>query len=151
MALETGTHMAASLRRGGMALQVQPQDKTVMANGLKLHYLDWGSPDNPPMVLLHGLRGHAHSWDDFSAAMCEDYHILALDQRGRGDSEWAKDGVYTTAAYVADLPDFSAVLRLDSFALIGHSMGGRNSIAFSAHSSQSKRSGCQNITLAITP
>ena len=103
------------------------------------------------MVLLHGLRGHAHSWDDFAAAMCEDYHILALDQRGRGDSEWAKDGVYTTAAYVADLLDFSAVLRLDSFALIGHSMGGRNSIAFSAHSSQSKRSGCQNITLAITP
>ena len=119
-----------------MALQVQPQDKTVMANGLKLHYLDWGSPDNPPMVLLHGLRGHAHSWDNFSAAMCEDYHILALDQRGRGDSEWAKDGVYTTAAYVADLLDFSAVLRLDSFALIGHSMGGRNSIAFSAHYSQ---------------
>ncbi len=97
-----------------MALQVQPQDKTVMANGLKLHYLDWGSPDNPPMVLLHGLRGHAHSWDDFSAALCEDYHILALDQRGRGDSEWATDGVYTTAAYVADLLDFSAALRLDS-------------------------------------
>jgi pimeloyl-ACP methyl ester carboxylesterase len=42
-----------------MALQVQPQDKTVMANGLKLHYLDWGAPENPPMVLLHGLRGHA--------------------------------------------------------------------------------------------
>jgi len=104
-----------------------------MANGLKLHYLDWEAPDNPPMVLLHGLRGHAHSWDDFSAALCEDYHILALDQRGRGDSEWATDGVYTTAAYVADLLDFSAALRLDSFTLIGHSMGGRNSIAFSAH------------------
>src|SRR5437867_12468358 len=107
-ALEVGTPRAASLRRCGMALQVQPQDKTVMANGLKLHYLDWGSPDNPPMVLLHGLRGHAHSWDDFSAALCEDYHILALDQRGRGDSEWAKDGVYTTAAYVADLLDVTA-------------------------------------------
>jgi len=115
-----------------MALQVQPQDKTVMANGLKLHYLDWGAPENPPMVLLHGLRGHAHSWDDFSAAVCEDYHILALDQRGRGDSEWAKDGVYTTAAYVADLLDFTAALHLDSFVLVGHSMGGRNSIAFSA-------------------
>ena len=50
-------HMAASLRRHDMALQVQPQDKTVMANGLKLHYLDWGALENPPMVLLHGLRG----------------------------------------------------------------------------------------------
>jgi pimeloyl-ACP methyl ester carboxylesterase len=103
-----------------------------MANGLKLHYLDWGSPENPPMVLLHGLRGHAHAWDDFSAALCADYHVLALDQRGRGESEWAQDGVYTTAAYVADVCDFSAALHLDSFILIGHSMGGRNSIVFSA-------------------
>lgn len=115
-----------------MALQVQPQDKTVMANGLKLHYLDWGAPDNPPLVLLHGLRGHAHAWDDFSAAVCDDYHVLALDQRGRGESEWARDGVYTTAAYVADLLGFSMALHLDSFMLIGHSMGGRNSMAFSA-------------------
>jgi pimeloyl-ACP methyl ester carboxylesterase len=64
--------------------------------------------------------------------MCEDYHVLALDQRGRGDSEWAKDGVYTTEAYVADLLGFSAALHLDAFLLIGHSMGGRNSIVFSA-------------------
>src|SRR5438132_13217048 len=98
--LKTGTHMAASRRRYGMALQVQPQDKTVMANGLKLHYLDWGVADNPPLVLLHGLRGHAHAWDDFSAAVCEDYNVLALDQRGRGDSEWAKDGFYRTEPYV---------------------------------------------------
>jgi len=115
-----------------MALQVQPQDKAIMANGLKLHYLAWGTPDNPPMVLLHGLRGHAHAWDDFSAALCEDYHILALDQRGRGASEWAKDGVYTTEAYVADLLGFSTALQLDAFILIGHSMGGRNGIVFSA-------------------
>jgi pimeloyl-ACP methyl ester carboxylesterase len=115
-----------------MALQVQPQDKTVTVNGLKLHYLDWGTAGNPPMVLLHGLRGHAHAWDDFSAAMCEDYHVLALDQRGRGESEWARDGVYTTAAYVADLLGFSTALGLESFILVGHSMGGRNGIAFSA-------------------
>jgi len=83
-------------------------------------------------VLLHGLRGHAHAWDDFAAAVCEDYHILALDQRGRGDSEWATDGVYTTEAYVADLLGYSTVLQLEAFILIGHSMGGRNSIAFSA-------------------
>ena len=100
-----------------MALQVQPQDKTVTANGLKLHYLDWGTVGNPPMVLLHGLRGHAHAWDDFSAAMCEDYHVLALDQRGRGDSDWARDGVYITEAYVTDLLGFSTALGLDAFLL----------------------------------
>ncbi|MCH7891434.1 MAG: hypothetical protein IH921_08025, partial [Gemmatimonadetes bacterium] len=90
-----------------MTTKVQPQDKTVTANGLKLHYLDWGGAGQTTMVLLHGLRGHAHSWDDFSLAACQDFHVLALDQRGRGDSDWAKDGDYTTPAYVADLAAFA--------------------------------------------
>ena len=113
-----------------MTTQVQPQDKTVTVNGLNLHYLDWGTPGGPPLVLLHGLRGHAHSWDDVSAATCQQYRVLALDQRGRGNSDWAKDGDYTTDAYVADLASFSDALGLDSFILCGHSMGGRNSMTF---------------------
>ena len=113
-----------------MTTQVQPQDKTITVNGLNLHYLDWGTPDAPPLVLLHGLRGHAHSWDDVSAATCQQFRVLALDQRGRGDSDWAKDGDYTTEAYVADLAAFSDALGLDSFILCGHSMGGRNSMTF---------------------
>lgn len=115
-----------------MVTRVQPKDRSVTANGLKLHYLDWGKRGKPVLLLLHGLRGHAHSWDDFSAAMCQKYHVLALDQRGRGDSDWAKDGNYSTQAYVADLAGFCEALKLDSFILVGHSMGGRNSIAFAS-------------------
>ena len=115
-----------------MATQVRPQDKTVTANGLKLHYLDWGMVGRPAMVLLHGLRGHAHSWDDFSAAMCREYRVLALDQRGRGDSDWSNDGDYSTSAFVADLDAFCEALTLDSAILVGHSMGGRIIIAFAA-------------------
>ena len=115
-----------------MATRVHPQGQTVSSNGLTLHYLDWGTVGRPVMVLLHGLRGHAHSWDDFSAAMCQDYHVLALDQRGRGDSDWAKDGDYSTEAFVADLAGVCEALGLGSFILVGHSMGGRNSIAFTA-------------------
>ena len=123
-----------------MTTQVQPQDKTVSANGINLHYLDWGNADAPTVLLAHGLRGHAHSWDDVSAALCHDYHVLALDQRGRGDSDWAPDGDYSGAAYVADLVGFCQALKLDSFILVGHSMGGRNSIAFaSKHSDQLKK------------
>ena len=113
-----------------MTTQVQPKDKTVTANGLKLNYLDWGNEQSTPMVLLHGLRGHRHSWDDFSAAVCRDFHVMALDQRGRGDSDWAHDGDYSTDTYVADLDAFSDVLGLDKFVLVGHSMGGRNSMTF---------------------
>jgi len=115
-----------------MATQVQPKDKTVTANGLKLHYLDWGNEELPPMVLLHGLRGHAHSWDDVSAAFCTTYHVLALDQRGRGDSDPAPGGDYSTQAFVDDLAAFVEALGLPSFTLVGHSMGGRNSMAFTA-------------------
>ena len=115
-----------------MTTRVKPQDKTVTANGLKLHYLDWGTVGKPIMVLLHGLRGHAHSWDDVSAAMYQDFHVLALDQRGRGDSDWASDGDYSTEAYVADLAAFCEAMGLDPFVLVGHSMGGRNSMAFTA-------------------
>ena len=115
-----------------MTTRVKPQDKTVTVNGLKLHYLDWGTVGKPVMVLLHGLRGHAHSWDDVSAAMYQNYHVLALGQRGRGDSDWAPDGDYSTEAYVADLAALVDALGLDTFVLVGHSMGGRNSMAFTA-------------------
>ena len=123
-----------------MTTQVQPQDKTVFANGLNLHYLDWGTVGKPAMVLLHGLRGHAHSWDDFSGAVCQQYHVLALDQRGRGLSDWAKDGDYSTGAYVADLAAFCDALGLDSPVLVGHSMGGRNVISFAARYPQGAKS-----------
>jgi esterase len=119
-----------------MTTQVQPQDRTTTANGIKLHYLDWANTGQPVMVLLHGLRGHAHSWDDVAAAVCNDYHVLALDQRGRGDSDWAPDGDYTTGAYVADLLGFCDALKLDRFTLVGHSMGGRNSMAFAGRHPQ---------------
>lgn len=118
-----------------MVTQVQPKDKTVTVNGLKLHYLDWGREESPVMVLLHGLRGHAHSWDDVSAALCGDYRVLALDQRGRGDSDWAKDGDYSTSAYVSDLLGFCDALNLQKFTLMGHSMGGRNSMSFAGRHS----------------
>ena len=113
-----------------MTTRVKPQDMTVEANGLKLHYLDWGTAGKTPLVMLHGLRSHAHSWDDVSAALCSDYHVLALDQRGRGDTDWAPGGDYSTDSFVADLRGFTQALDLEKFILIGHSMGGRNSMAY---------------------
>lgn len=113
-----------------MTTQVKPQDKTVSANGINIHYLDWGNADKPDLVMIHGLRGHAHSWDDVSAAVCQDFHVMALDQRGRGETDWATDGDYSTDAYVADLDGFAKALGLDKFILMGHSMGGRNSMTF---------------------
>ncbi len=113
-----------------MTTSVQPKDRIVNTNGIKLHYLDWGTEGQPVMLLLHGLRGHSHSWDDVSARFYQDYHVLALDQRGRGETDWAPGGDYSSDAFVADLEGFCEALSLDTFTLVGHSMGGRNSMAF---------------------
>jgi len=108
----------------------QPQDEFVTANGLNLHYLDWGNPDAPPMLLLHGLCGNAHYWDFFAWSMKNDYHVLALDQRGHGDSSWATS--YGPKDYILDIEAFATALELDNIVLIGHSMGGINVIIYAA-------------------
>jgi len=108
----------------------QTQDRFVTANGLSLHYLDWGNPDAPPMLLLHGLCGNAHYWDFFVQGMKNDYHILALDQRGHGDSSWSTS--YNARDCTLDLEAFVTTLELDNIVLIGHSMGGINAIIYAA-------------------
>ena len=113
-----------------MTTQVQPKSKTVNANGINIHYLDWGTEGNPPLVMLHGLRGHANVWADVAESLCGEYHVYSMDQRGRGDTDHAPGGDYSSDAFVEDLKGLVDALGLDKFILFGHSMGGRNSMAF---------------------
>lgn len=115
-----------------MSTLTHAAEKYVTANGLRLHYVDWGNEGAPPMVLLHGLRAYGHWFDEFAEAARDRYRLLALDQRGRGESDWARDGDYTTDAYVADLEAFVDALKLERFVLGGHSMGGTNVINYAA-------------------
>jgi pimeloyl-ACP methyl ester carboxylesterase len=111
---------------------VLPEDKYVKANGMRLHYLDWGHAEKPNMLLLHGGAQSAHSWDFFSLAMRDHFHIVALDQRGHGDSDWSEAGDYDTAFHVADIKAFTDAIGYDTFILMGLSMGGRNAYSFAA-------------------
>ena len=58
-------------------------------NNVVLHYLEWEGREEPPVLLLRGATGHAHLWDAFVPALTGSYRIIALDQRGHGESEWA--------------------------------------------------------------
>ena len=107
-------------------------DHYVTANGLRFHYLDWGHPEKPPLVLLHGVGQTCHTWDLFAAAMSEHFHVMAFDQRGHGDTDWAPDKDYSRARMVEDAAAFTGALGLHRFFLIGMSMGGANSLAFTA-------------------
>lgn len=114
-----------------MAIQAAV-DRFAEVNGLRLHYIEWGEPTAPPVVMLHGLRGSARTWDFVAQPLSSSYRLLALDQRGRGDSDWAPDANYTRDAYVADIEQFVDQLGLEQFILAGHSMGGANTILYTA-------------------
>jgi pimeloyl-ACP methyl ester carboxylesterase len=105
-------------------------DRTVRLGALGFHYTDWGRRKAPAVVLLHGVTGHARGWDSLARALAPDFRVLALDQRGHGDSDAPADDDYRVSAMAADVRAFADALGLDRFALLGHSMGGRVAIAF---------------------
>ena len=73
------------------------EQKSAKLRGLKFSYLEWGAEDSPPVVLLNGLQSHAHSWDVLANALQSEYRVIALDQRGRGDTAWPDPPIYSTA------------------------------------------------------
>ncbi len=83
-------------------------------------------------VLLHGLRAYGHWFDDFSEIAKSSFRIIAPDQRGRGESDWAPDRDYATDAYVADLEGVANTLIEGKFVLASHSMGGGNAVSYAA-------------------
>jgi pimeloyl-ACP methyl ester carboxylesterase len=103
--------------------------RNVEIGGLKFHYTDWGG-GGPPLVMLHGLSGHARTWDHTAAALSERYRVLALDQRGHGDSDWAPQ--YGLAPMAQDVLGFLDALELAEVTLMGLSMGGLVSFVFAA-------------------
>ncbi len=125
-------HEAARQMGVPFAQENDPIDRQVAANGLDFHYLEWGSPANPTVLMLHGASQQAHSWDFISLPLSPDYHVQALDQRGHGDSDWSPDGDYSMEAAQADIDGVVEALGLDGFHLIGHSMGGRNSFVWAS-------------------
>ena len=106
------------------------KDKWFTDNDLNLHYLDWGNSGATPMLLVHGLCCEAHYWDFFARSIRQDYHVIAIDLRGHGDSSWA--GNYSPEQYVADLTKFVDKLDLNDIVLIGHSLGAINVVMYTA-------------------
>ncbi|HEY2592491.1 MAG TPA: alpha/beta hydrolase [Chloroflexota bacterium] len=101
-------------------------------NGLRLRYLEWGEPSSPAILLLHGFSSTALAWRNVGEALAAQYHVVALDQRGHGASEWDAQGHYTIDDFVADARALSQQLHLAPFVLVGHSMGGSIAYTYAA-------------------
>jgi len=109
-----------------------PKDRYIELNGLRFHFLEWGNAGKSTLLLLHGFMAHAHVWDDLAIQFQNAHHVIALDQRGHGESQWSPEGAYTLTDHFLDLSGFVESLGLDSFILMGHSMGGRNALFYAA-------------------
>ena len=94
-------------------------DRTITLHGSTFHYTEQGDPRAPALVMLHGITGHARTWDDEGAALASRHRVLALDQRGHGDSDPPADADYTIASLTADLAAFADALGLATFTLVG--------------------------------
>jgi pimeloyl-ACP methyl ester carboxylesterase len=104
------------------------QDSWIQLDGLRLHYTEWGSATAPPLVMLHGLNVQCHTWDPFARELADRYHVIALDMRGHGDSDWSRAG-YRVRSMARDVHGLIDALGKGPVSLVGHSAGVRVAIA----------------------
>ena len=93
-------------------------DRTIVLHGQRFHYTEWGPPAAPPVIFLHGITGHARTWDDEARLLAGRFHVVVLDQRGHGDSDPAPDGDYSDAALLGDLEAFVDALGFRRLGLV---------------------------------
>jgi pimeloyl-ACP methyl ester carboxylesterase len=107
-----------------------PNSNSFISQRLKLHYVDWGNPDAPPLFLQHGGRDHCRSWDWTAEELSRDWHVIAPDLRGHGDSAWSPEGHYGSDALVYDFAQLVHTLGYDQVTIVAHSLGGNVATRF---------------------
>lgn len=109
---------------------MQPEKRSYTSQRLRLNFVCWGDEAKPALVLVHGTRDHARSWDRMAAELVDRYWIVAPDLRGHGDSDWAIGGDYSIIDYALDLHALAEQLGRETYTLIGHSLGGGVALEF---------------------
>ena len=107
-----------------------PTSHSYISQRLRLHYVDWGNAGAPPLILLHGGRDHCRNWDWVAQALRHDYHIIAPDLRGHGDSAYSPSGDYSMSAHVYDLAQLVHQQNLSPVRIIAHSLGGNIALRY---------------------
>ena len=117
-------------------MRSSPTQRRTHVNGVELAYFEWGEPGAAPTLLMaHATGLHARCWDQTVAALPQDTHVIAYDQRGHGRSE--KLGPYSWDVFGQDLIDLVEQLDLEGIVGVGHSMGGCT-ILRAAHAQQDR-------------
>lgn len=111
-------------------LKGSPTSHIYFSQRLRLHYVDWGNEDAPTLLLVHGGRDHCRNWDWVAERLRDDYHIIAPDLRGHGDSQWMIGGGYQQIDYVYDIAQLLKQSGKQSVAIISHSLGASVSLLY---------------------
>jgi pimeloyl-ACP methyl ester carboxylesterase len=101
-----------------------PESRYYTSQRIRLHYLVWGDEAKPPLLLLHGNRDHARSWDRVAIELAKNYCVYAPDLRGHGDSEWSLGGDYSIIDYALDLHALGEAIGREPYTIVAHSLGG---------------------------
>ena len=107
-----------------------PTSHTFYSQRLRLHYVDWGNSGAPPLLLLHGGQDHCRNWDWVAERLRHDWHIIAPDLRGHGDSEWSQGANYSMQAYIYDLAQLIHQQKLAPLTIVAHSLGGNIALRY---------------------
>jgi pimeloyl-ACP methyl ester carboxylesterase len=113
-----------------MTLAAGPSSQFYVSQRLRLHYVDWGNDGAPPLVLVHGGRDHCRNWDWVAERLRHDWHVLAPDLRGHGDSQWVTGANYAMVDYVYDLAQLVHQRKLAPVTIVGHSLGGAIGLSY---------------------
>lgn len=108
-----------------LTVSAQPADRFIEVNGIRIHYLEWGSPENPPLIMLHGIGRIAQTFSHVAGHFADDYRVIAVDMRGHGDSGWASDQAYLVSDYAGDIEAMALAMGLEDIVIWGNSTGGR--------------------------
>ena len=115
-----------------LARHEAPTSHVYYSQRLRLHYLDWGNTAAKPMLMVHGVRDHCHTWDPLVRHLAPNNHVVAPDLRGHGDSEWVRGSSYHFLDYVYDLDQLVLQAELAPATVIAHSMGGTLALILAA-------------------
>lgn len=103
---------------------MEPESRYYVSQRMKMHYLVWGDESKPPLIMVHGTRDHARSWDRTARALVDRYCVYVPDLRGHGDSEWAIGGDYSIIDYALDIHALGEAIGRAPYTIIAHSLGG---------------------------
>ena len=128
--MDSPANGSGSVGRGVVDSGLGPTSHSYISQRLRLHYVDWGNPEAPPLVLVHGGRDHCRNWDWVAQDLRRDWHVIAPDLRGHGDSAFSPSGDYAMAAYVYDLAQLIHQQGLAPVRLVAHSLGGNIALRY---------------------